>query len=514
MKLPATDPGTDMKTPSKPATIALVIVAVVMFGSLAATGGYALFLRSNGYRSKCAASLTGVIGLPSEIGRVVPRSRSSSEFEDVIVWLPGKRGRALSCRRAIVTDVPTPEDPQRYDILLSGGTCEISTRTWLQSDYRGVFASGLRPGFAPDGPRRVTFGSMDVAFERNGFRAVFRDAGGYVDFEDRHRGQVSIICNKLNEYGSTAPLHLTAEIVPSDDGVRIDRLDLNVPHIPLEALNVGELTGAAVCNGTFSGRLSFSEQPEGDFLTLAGTCADLALPDLTAGLSPGPWRGRCPKIEVQELRVENGVPTRLQFSGRVESIEISDILATFGLPAISGTVTFDVGAAELERESIVRLVASGEALGIPVEELTGALAEGSMSGTLHVRIHDLTIEGDRLRSLDAVVEVGPAADGSNWIEGALLMDLVRRMSIELPSGLNAFGPQRIGFARLGARFEVRDEQLYVYGTHGDRNEAILTVRLFGREFVAVREQKRSFDLRPQLDRLRENARAAVSVRTP
>ena len=32
--------------------------------------------------------LSAALGLPSEIGRVVPLSRSAREFQDIVVWLP------------------------------------------------------------------------------------------------------------------------------------------------------------------------------------------------------------------------------------------------------------------------------------------------------------------------------------------------------------------------------------------------------------------------------------------
>ena len=79
--------------------LVLTAASLVLAGSLATTGGYAWYLRSSGYRQACAAYLSERLELPSDIGRVIPRSRCSREFDDVVVWLPDRRGRALSCRR-------------------------------------------------------------------------------------------------------------------------------------------------------------------------------------------------------------------------------------------------------------------------------------------------------------------------------------------------------------------------------------------------------------------------------
>ncbi|RMF72239.1 MAG: hypothetical protein D6744_17045, partial [Planctomycetota bacterium] len=153
-------------------------VVVVVLGSLATTGGWAWYLRSDAYRAACVAALTASLDLPADIGRVVPRGLSAREFRDVSVWLPQRRGLALRCESAVLRYAPTADDTDGYTLSLRGGACDISNRTWLRSDYRGVLESGLRPGFSPDGPRFVEFGDMNVTLERDGLRLELRQAGG------------------------------------------------------------------------------------------------------------------------------------------------------------------------------------------------------------------------------------------------------------------------------------------------------------------------------------------------
>ncbi len=491
--------------------ILLAIVAVLMFGSLGVVGGYAWYLRGDGYRERCAAALTESLHLPSEIGSVVPRGRSRREFRDVVVWLPERRGRALSCERALVVRTPSDDDPNAYEIELSGGSCEISTRSWLRQDYRGVVESGLRPGFAPDGPERVTFEDMNVSFERERFRVELQRAAGLVAFESPRSGRASITCRELNGYQCAEPVQVDVRFSPHNSGIRIDLLELITPELPLSVTRLRELTGVELTSGRFQGRVVYQEHDHGRRLVVGGKCLDLELTECTAGLTPVPWRGRCPEIELQELRVENGSPVRLRFRGVLTEVSLGDILATWGLTGIRGTLALDVGAAELSPRGIEFFVASGHGVDVSLESLSEALGWGRMTGVLDLTISDLTIENNHLKSLDASLVVADPAEQTNWVEVRLLRELVSRaLHVELPRWL----PERIEYTRLGVRLEVRDELLYIFGTHGPRETAILSVRLLEQELPLLFEPRRHFDLRPWLDQVRARATAHLEQTLP
>jgi hypothetical protein len=488
--------------------ILLVLVSVLMFGSFGVIGGYAWYLRSAGYREQCAATLTERLRLPSEIGAVVPRARHWREFRDVVVWLPQRRGRALSCERAFVVQTPSDDDPNGYEIRLDGGSCEVSTRSWLRQDYRGVIESGLRPGFAPGGPERVTFENMNVSFVRNRFRAELDQAAGVVVFDNPQVGHASIVCRDFNGHACPEPVRVEAQFSPRDSGIRIDRLELDTPDLPVRLAGLRELAGVELKSGRFNGRLVYQEHDLGRRLVVSGRCRDLELPECTAGLTPVPWRGRCPEIELQELRVENNSPVSLRFRGVLSDVSLGDILTTWGLTGVHGTLTLDVGAAELSPHGIKRFVASGGGIGISLESLSQALGWGMMTGRLDITISDFTIEDNRLKSLDAALIVADAADPPNWIEGRLLQEIIRRtFKFELPAVL----PERIEYTRLGVRLEVRDEVLYLFGTHGPHESTILTVRLYEHDLPLVFEPRRSFDLRVWFDQLRARAAARLKA---
>ena len=485
--------------------------AALTLGSLTATGGYAWYLHSDLYRQRCCAALSAALSLPTDIGRAVPRSRIAREFDHVVVWMPERRGEALTCDRAIVVETPTAENTDAYEINLTSGQCEISARTWLREDFRGIIESGLRPGFSPDGPQRVNFSDMDLTLVRDRIRAELTDAAGHVAFENAQRATASVLCSSLNGYQSPDPVLLSACFSPHHHGIRVDKLELVVPEIPLHAINLQQIAGLNLQSGSFNGRWRYQENDEGSHSEVRGRCTDLSLEECTRGALRVPWRGYCPEIELQELRVVDHRPQRLRFRGVLRDVELADILATWGLPPIDTTITLDVGAASLSPAGIDSFVASGLARKIPLEDVTAALGYGTMTGLLDVTVADLTIEHNRIKSLDATFEVAEATDPPNWIEGRLLEELVKQtLRVQLPPLL----PERIEYTRLGFRLQVRDEVLQVFGTHGLDEKIILTVRMGGHDIPLVPEPPTSFDLRPWLDDLRGRAREQIEQALP
>jgi len=477
----------------------LVCLALVMYGSLGVIGGYACYLRGDGYRNACAAALSERLKLPSDIGAVVPRSRDYREFRDIAVWLPERRGRALSCERAVILQRPDDRDPDAFEIRLFSGACEISTRTWLMPDYRGVFESSLRPGFDPDGPRRVTFQDMSLRFVRDQFQVELGQAAGSVVFQNADLGRASIFCREFNGHPCASPVGIAAAFSSRNGGVQIDRLDLTVPEIPINLVGIVDLAGIPIQSGVFKGRLTYGELEFGRRLTASGRCTGLELRECTAGLTPIPWGGQCPEIELQELRIVNNTPARLHFRGILSDVDLGDILETWGLSGVRGKIHLAVGDADLSLDGVDSFIVAGGGKGVSLESLSRALGWGVMTGDLDIVISDLTIVNNRLQSLDVELIVADATESPNWVEGRLLRELVKRMlNMEMPS----FLPERIEYTKLGLKLEVRDEVLYIFGAHGAGETTILTVRMYGRDVPLVFEPRRSIDLAPWLDQLR------------
>jgi hypothetical protein len=495
--------------PAQGITFALVTLLVV--GSLGANLGYAWYLRSDRYRKNCASYLSRTLGLPSDIGAVVPRSLEARQFNDVAVWLPDRRDRALTCKRAIVRDLASEDDRSAYELELLGGTCEISTRTWLRDDYRNVLTSGLRTGFAPDGPRRVTFGNLDVLFARNGFRAELQNAGGSVEFESRTLGRAAAVCQSFNGHRTQEPVVLTARFSPVGSGVRVDRAELEVPTVPLEASRLEHLTGLPLRTGSFAGRLLYRESDAGRILEVSGRCADLNLAEFTGHVRPSPWRGVLPNVTLQELRVVDDRPVAVRFRGDLADLCLGDVLASFGLEDVGGSAQLSIRSARVSADGIERFEAAGHCRNVSLDALSAALGYGRVTGTFGARIDELRIEDNRLAALDATLRVDDALDKPNWVETVVLREVVRRtLGFDLPE----FLPERIEYSRLGVRLFVRDEQLNVFGTHGQGDRVILTAHVYGQDLPVVREPRRSFDLRPVLDMIRARAHDAWEDHAP
>lgn len=478
--------------------VVLAALTAVVWGSIGATGGYAWYLRSDLCRRRSAAALSDYLDLPASIGAVVPRGLRRREFREIAVYFPDRRGTAFECAAAVLTTTPTPEDPDAYELLLTGGACELSDRTWLREDYRHVLESGLRPSFDAGGPRLVTFAGMDIRFARRQFRLSLQDASGRVAFPSRQRGEASVYCQTFNGHDTGSDVHLTATFAPKDAGIRIDALSVVVPRLPVALLELEQVLGGRVRTGEFAGRLVYSETGPKPELTVSGQCFGIDLAEWTHAL-PRPWRGRCPELELAECRLVGRGLQRLRFRGVVDPLILGDVAAAWGLHDISGELALAVGRADVGPEGLRAFVASGRCLDVSLESLTRALGWGEMTGNLRVRIDDLTIRDNRLVGLDARIAIDDALERPNHIEGRLVRELVNRaFKVNLPPVL----PETIEYTRFGLRLEVRDEELRIFGSHGPREKTILTVRLFEREFPLIPEPEHAIDLSPWLDQLR------------
>jgi len=497
--------------------LALLVLLVITGSSLLTTGGLAWYWRSAAYCRYCAEVLSSSLALPAEIGRVVPRSWRAREFRDVRIWLPERRGEAAFCARAILRLTPAPGDPDAYELDLQGGHSEVSARTWLREDYRFVLESGLRPIFDPNGPRRVRFRGMDLAFERDRFRLVLTNASGEVSFTDPHCGQARVFCRELNGYAAPQEVKLRATFSPQTSGVRLDHVELNVPELPVAISGLEGLLGLPLRSGSFQGQLVYRELPPGSGgdtgappaapddreLIVRGSLRGLQLPECTAPFFARPWRGSVTELELQELLVRNERVERIGLRGVFTGVQLGDVLAPWNLGSVGGEVRLRIQAAEITGRGLERLILAARCEDVALAEVSRALGRGGISGRARLVVDDLTVLDNRLVSLDARAEVAPSGEDDRYIERELLTEVLRQaLNVELPTTLVRQLPERLEYDQLGVRLEVRDELLYVFGTHGPRERAILSVRLAGQPVPVVFEPEEPFNLRSHFDALR------------
>ncbi|MCA9244737.1 MAG: hypothetical protein KDA32_12315 [Phycisphaerales bacterium] len=484
-------------------------VSVLTIGSLGASVAYALFLRSDSYRHHCASRLTDSIRLPAEIGFVRPQSFSAREFGDILIYLPNHRGLAMRFDSAIVKE----NSSDSWALALDGGVCEISSRTWLRTDYRDVLEAGLRPGLSDVGPDRVDFQHIDLRIRHEAVEMELDDAAGEVSFQSNDRGEAFATCNVINGHNCEQPVTLKTTFSRDDGRVRLDQAELTVPLTPLPAMRLEALTGVAVTHGEFGGRLSYSEGPDGLRVVASGVCHDLLLSELS-GLAPRAWRGRCPDIEVMELAVRDRAMEDLRFRGVIEDVDLGDVLATWGIGDLTGSVSLTVGGAHIDRAGVRRLTASGRVVAFSVEGLLRLLGLQGATGDLEVHIEEMRVEDNRIASLTATARIAES-DTPNRIEGRLLADLAERvLESRLPPVIANALPEQIEYTRLGCRIEIRDELLTVYGLYGDDGRTIMIARLFGLEVPIIQAPERTFDLRQVLGQARINALRRLNELTP
>ncbi len=488
---------------------ALALLVVITGGSLMVTGGYAWYLRSALYRNSCATTLSESLGLPAEIGQVVPRSWSTREFRNVRIWLPERRDEAAFIERALVLQTPTDDDPNAWEVQLNDGRCEISTRTWLREDYRFLLESGLRPGFDPNGPQRAVFNGLDLEFERGQFQAALNDARGVVVFESSRVGRAAVTCNEFNGYYAPQPVVLNAVFSPQLSGIQLDRVDLIVPRLPLAIVGLDGLAAVSLQTGAFDGRMTYRERDARREVRVAGHVFDVQLSEATAGFFPMPCRGVAPELELGELVVRDGVPQKLEFRGTLIDVVLGDLLAPLSMAGVGGELTLRVRAANVSPEGVDRFIASGRCDNVDLERVSEAFGWGRVTGRANLKIDDLTIRANQLTAADVHLSVQRSDD--NWVERRLLSELAQRtLGFTLPAWL----PERFPYAELGVRFEVRDELLYVFGTHGPEQKTLLTVQVAGQDIGLIREPEEPFDLRATCAELRGRALAFLGERFP
>lgn len=476
----------------------LSLTVIVLVAPPAGVAGYAWYLRSGIYREACAAALSAHVGKPSAIGRVVPRSWTTREFRDVKVWLPSRRALAAACERAVAAYVIEPEGVHIDVLALERGVVDISTATWLRSDYRDMLESGLRPVFAPRGPHRITFRDMTVRLSHDAFHATLDQASGEVEFQSPQRGRAVAQCMRFNGRESPEPVVLRGEFSPMGAGVRLDGVWIDFSRMPLGVLT-GDLPGdRSIESGVFSGSLHYAEPPGARVLTARGELRDVQLEELTAAFSPTPVGGVAERVALDEFVVRDGHVERVRFSAVCSDVVLGDALAALGLTGSDARLSVRIHDAVLTAAGIERLSLSARGERVSLARLSTLVGRGAIRGVAQVVIDDLSITDNELTSLDARAEV--IDDGEpRTIDRQLLISAIQHVLGAPPPPLL---PATVTYSELGVRLSARDELLHVFGSHGPKQRTLLSLDIAGRSLGVLFEPHAPIDLKPHIEPLR------------
>lgn len=492
---------------SRRSTAALALAAAWL-AALGSVSGFAWYFRSAGYRAQTSAALSQYLGLPAEIGRTTPLSLSARGFGDVAVFLPERRAKIFTCRDARFSYL-TPPDDERYVITLRDGHVEISSRTWLSSDYRAVFEAGLRPGFELPGLEAVRFSAMAITLERDPLALELGAAAGTVRFPSTQTGNARVVANAVNGTPVTNPVSLSTTFSQAATGIAIDDLTLTVPAVALDTLTSRQPQEFRLQSGTFSGSLHHREPAGNPVTTIAGTLTEIDIGELTRGWLPQPVAGHASELRLEALELRGGRIARVACAGQLLAVALRDLLQPMGIDPGGAIATLALQELRLGPAGIERAVLNGSLTGLDLRAITTSGDWGVATGIVDLAIADLVIIDNRLHRLIADAHVRNAAEQDGWIEGRLLQGLLSRASgISLPNWL----PDRVHYAELGVRVEVHDEELYLLGTHGRDNRVIMTVLFQGQPLPLIYQPSRPIDLDTWLAPLRDELAAFARER--
>lgn len=475
----------------------LLAVLVLCGGSVWGSLAYGLYLRSDRYRHSIEADLTAFLQLPAAIGRVQPLTRYELLAEQVQVWLPGSKTEIFRCQQA-VWQAHRDEHDRYHALVLRDGRFFIDSGQWSRRDYRRVLESGLGHDFADLRLEEVRVHNLDFIWRSNDFTLTTRQTSGVILFQDDDRGRATLDSRSLNDHPLEQPLHIHARFRTTPI-ITIEEVELEVPPVPLGVLKLDRLVGATTTTGSFAGRVIYREREDRADTVLSGFVEDVLLAEVTAPWLPTPITGGA-SLYIDHAGVVEQDLKRLKFRGQLNDVALSTVFPLIRIPDAGGVASLEIHLAEIADDRIGELRLSGRADDLSLATLCNLLGRGSITGTLNVRLHQLRMKDNRLLSAELDVTAVPPPGEAGWIDKALLQTVAEQvLGFPVPDII----PDRVEYTKLGAKLLLEGGRLRVLGTHGKNNNAILSVRLFGREVGVLYQPSRSYDVQPWIDQLTE-----------
>lgn len=480
--------------------ILFVLTVVLVPGSLGASSGYALYVRSDAYRNGIASSLGEFLSLPAEIAGVEPRSRVSRGFRGISLYLPGRETQIFAATRTVWQEVER-EDRTVNELDVYDGWLQLGSSRMGEGNYRDVLRSGLAHDFAALNLGTVRFHDMDLRWRQPELRLEARRSEGVVTFEPDGSGNAQLEARTLNGVTVSEPILIRAAFVTGVDLV-FHNIALHVPRMPISALALEDMTGAAVTHGWFDGSVSFRPSESEQVYTLRGTVDDARLEDFTRTLATGAIRGRA-DLDLTEARVARGRVLALAFSGKLSEIQLADLGKSLGAADLAGRAELTIGQCRFAAGALDFLNARAEVVDVPAEVITRLIGRGRITGAVRLRINSLLIEDEVLRHADIDVDVQPPAGAAGIIEREVVLAIARE-AFDVDLGrVGEYLPASVEYARMGCKLIADGNELRIRGSHGADGQTVLTLRVFNRDVAVLDAPQRSYPLGDILERIRE-----------
>lgn len=458
---------------------------------------YGLHIRSEAYRAEVENDLSLFFELPCDLGSIRGHTFDSRVFDDITLWLPGRRDRVFSCRRAIWHEKENGDERNELDLI--DGVLILGTDRWQSDDYRQVFQSSLGHDFEDLNLHRVGMSGFEISFARSDVTILCRNTSGTIDMSDPDDGIAHLRAYELNGYHIRQGVAIYARFSP-ENGVEVSEFVLTLPEVPLASVGIGAALNGNITAGTFAGQIEYNATKPQPEVWLRGELLDVNLEEMTSALPLGPFSGRL-SISVDWAKVVDSVVTRFRGRGTLTDFSFAPFAPLLGLESLSGSATFSIDPADLALGHVNRLRLDGHVDDLTLEQLLHPLGAGSATGKLAVRINHLDIADDNIRAADIEVYVVPPADGPGTIDQDLLLTAAERLlDFSWPEAIpKRLLPEKVEYAEFGVRLLVRDNQLRVLGTHGPDGKTVLTIIVFGKRLGLVTEPSGTIDLGPVID---------------
>ncbi len=478
----------------------LILVLLLVGGSIASSLGYAVYLRSDGYRRSIEDEVSGYLKLPVSVGAITPLSIHGRRFDEVSVYLADNTERIFHCaesfwRRQQIGDV------QRYVLEIQDGWFLIGTGRFSRGDYKKMLHGGLGHDFTELNLQAVFLQNMDIVWRQADFELSVDAAAGEVVFDYSGDGKANLSARTLNGIRVPEPINIRAIFTPGRS-IEFHHIALDVPRIPLSALGLDRSLNTTVTDGSFDGTVTFRQSGNGPVLTLRGAVRDARLEELTGQLPMGAIRGVA-NIDVGEAVMTHDRLVSLSFSGDLSGVYLRDLAPFLKQPDLEGKINLSVEQARYGENELEYLSASADAADVSMAAITRLIGKGVITGQLRVTVNALLVVDNTIRWADIDLDVIPPPDGSGAIDRDMILYVGGQiLGVDLGSA-KKFLPEKVEYAKLGCKIEIDRDQLRVKGSHGTDGRTILTVRVFDQELGIVREPSRTFPLTDLLASLKE-----------
>ncbi|MBN2560922.1 MAG: hypothetical protein JXQ75_08330 [Phycisphaerae bacterium] len=483
----------------------LLLAVLLVGGSLGLTARYGLRIRSHSYRVDVEQGLSEFFELPCDVGQIRGYTFESRAFENVDIWLPDRRERVFSCKTAIWHE--KEKDGQPWNELdLIDGLLLLGGDKWLRDDYRQILKSSLGHDFEELDLHRVGMSNFEISFVRRDVAIRCRNTSGTISMSDPDDGIARLVAYELNGHRITQGVQIDARFLPKN-GIEVSEFVLTLPEVPLSCIGIGPALGAATTTGRFAGQVEYRRTDSQPEIWLAGDLIDVDLAELTGAVPLGPFVGRL-SVSVEWAKLTDSVVTHFRGRGEITDFLLLPFAPLLGQETLSGTATFRIDPIDLALGHVNRLRLDGSVSGLTLQELMQPWGAGMATGKLDIRVNNLDVADDNIRSADVEVTVVPPPGEAGTIDRQLLLSVAEQvLDFTWPEALpKRILPEKVEYTEFGMRLLVRDNRLRILGTHGKDGDTILTIKVLGSPIGLVKERAGTIDLGPHLavllDRIR------------